>query len=65
MLYVPEQLTVSDRCDKCGAQALVRFTIMKYRRKNLQDLLFCGHHAAAYETMLKKKKFVVFQDIRS
>jgi hypothetical protein len=32
-----EQLTSSDRCDRCGAQAYVRVNNSKY------DLDFCGH----------------------
>lgn len=33
-------LTASDRCDRCGAQAYVRVTLIKGG-----ELLFCGHHA--------------------
>lgn len=33
-----EQLTSSDRCDRCGSQAYVRVN------NGTQDLDFCGHH---------------------
>ena len=33
-------LTASDRCDRCGAQALVRVEL-----PSGADLVFCGHHA--------------------
>lgn len=35
-------LTMHDRCDRCGAQAKVRFVFMT------GDLLFCGHHGREY-----------------
>lgn len=63
-MYIPEDLTLMDRCDSCGAQALVRFTLLKDRRKNLQELLFCGHHGTQNESTLLKKNFVIFEDIR-
>ena len=40
-------LTAADRCDRCGAQAYVRVVLAS------GDLLFCGHHAKAYEDKLK------------
>ena len=40
-------LTNADRCDRCGAQARVRVVLTK------GDLLFCAHHAKAYETKLR------------
>lgn len=36
-------LTLSDRCDECGAQAFVRVFLPS------GDLLFCGHHFAEKE----------------
>jgi ssDNA-binding Zn-finger/Zn-ribbon topoisomerase 1 len=33
------ELATSDRCDKCGAQAMVRATL------KTGELYFCGHHA--------------------
>jgi len=40
-------LTAADRCDRCGAQARVRVVLAT------GDLLFCAHHAKAYEDKLK------------
>ncbi len=42
-------LTAADRCDRCGAQALVRVVLSS------GELLFCGHHAKAYEDKLRDK----------
>ncbi|MCW2615599.1 MAG: hypothetical protein JWN08_2593 [Frankiales bacterium] len=42
-------LTAADRCDRCGAQAFVRVLLTS------GDLLFCGHHAKAYEDKLREK----------
>jgi hypothetical protein len=43
----PTTLTHADRCDRCGAQARVRVVL------TTGDLLFCAHHAKAYEDKLK------------
>ncbi len=40
-------LSAADRCDRCGAQARVRVVLAS------GDLLFCAHHAHAYESNLK------------
>ena len=40
-------LTAADRCDRCGAQARVRVVLVS------GDLLFCAHHAKAYEDKLR------------
>lgn len=40
-------LTTADRCDRCGAQARVRVVLAP------GDLLFCAHHAKAYEDKLR------------
>ncbi len=40
-------LSAADRCDRCGAQARVRVVLSS------GDLLFCAHHAHAYEEKLK------------
>ena len=42
-------LSAADRCDRCGAQAYVRVVLSS------GDLLFCGHHAKAYEDKLREK----------
>lgn len=43
----PATLTNADRCDRCGAQARVRVVLAT------GDLLFCAHHAKAYEPNLR------------
>ena len=43
----PSTLSAADRCDRCGAQARVRVVL------TTGDLLFCAHHAHAYEDKLK------------
>jgi hypothetical protein len=40
-------LTSADRCDRCGAQARVRVLLAS------GELLFCAHHAKAYEQTLR------------
>ncbi len=41
-------LNAVDRCDRCGAQAYVRATLL-----NGGELLFCAHHAKEYSDRLK------------
>ena len=41
-------LGVADRCDRCGAQAVARATMMSG-----SHLLFCGHHLRAHEAGLR------------
>jgi len=43
-----DQLLVSDRCDRCGAQAFVRAIW-----PNLRELLFCAHHGRKYAKKLR------------
>ncbi|MET4780136.1 hypothetical protein [Glaciihabitans sp. UYNi722] len=40
------QLTASDRCDSCGAQAYIRVAI------GSSGLLFCAHHGKKYQDKL-------------
>ncbi len=40
------QLTASDRCDSCGAQAYIRVAI------GSSELLFCSHHGKKYQEKL-------------
>jgi len=40
-------LSAADRCDRCGAQARVRVVLAS------GELLFCAHHAKAYEPSLR------------
>jgi hypothetical protein len=41
-------LTVSDRCDRCGAQALVRVHL-----ESGSALQFCSHHFKEHEVRLR------------
>ncbi len=43
-----EALTAVDRCDRCGAQAYVRASLLTGG-----ELLFCAHHAAEYRPALE------------
>ena len=43
------QLTLADRCDRCGAAAKVRAVLPKGG-----ELLFCGHHAHEYSAKLEE-----------
>lgn len=42
-------LTASDRCDRCGAPAYVRVTLLSG-----SELLFCAHHARTHESRLRE-----------
>ena len=50
----PQDITTADRCDKCGAQAMVRATLAN------GELYFCGHHARELGTSLVLKAIHVF-----
>lgn len=41
------KLTAQDRCDTCGAQALVSATV------NGTALMYCGNHSRRYEARLR------------
>jgi hypothetical protein len=43
------ELTVADRCDRCGAAAQVRAVLASGG-----ELLFCGHHAREHESRLRE-----------
>jgi hypothetical protein len=47
-------LTALDRCDKCGAQAMVRATLAN------GELYFCGHHGREMGTPLVLKSVQVY-----
>lgn len=49
-----DDLTVKDRCDRCGAQA---FTLVKKEGK--ERLLFCAHHGRAHTPALLTNGFEV------
>lgn len=44
-------LTLNDRCDSCGAAALVKVSGVS------GELLFCGHHYNKHENSEAMKKF--------
>ena len=48
-------LVVADRCDRCGAQAMVR------AHKKSYELLFCRHHGYEHFDALTDQEFM-FQD---
>lgn len=48
-LSAPE-LSATDRCDRCNAQAYVRVVL-----EGGGDLLFCGHHWSRHEDVLRPK----------
>jgi len=43
------RFTAFDRCDRCGAQAYVRFELA-----NGGELMFCAHHARAHSSKLSE-----------
>lgn len=45
-LLAPSDLTVADRCDRCGAQAFFRAVLIS------GELLFCAHHGREYGAKL-------------
>lgn len=47
-------ITPHDRCDKCGAQAMVRATLVN------GELYFCGHHARETGNTLVLKSIEVY-----
>lgn len=49
-----QEFTTADRCDKCGAQAMVRATLAN------GELFFCGHHAREIGTPLVLQAIRVF-----
>jgi hypothetical protein len=46
---IATQLTIADRCDRCGAQAYVRATM-----ESGFDLLLCAHHFHENESRLRE-----------
>ncbi len=42
-------LSAADRCDRCGAQAYVRVTLVSGF-----DLLFCAHHSKEHADKLRQ-----------
>lgn len=53
-----ETLVSTDRCDRCGAQAYVRFN------KNSFELDFCGHHTNSLGDALDEAGWSISIDTR-
>ena len=53
-LDIKRPITVSDRCDKCPAQAMVRATLLN------GELHFCGHHGREVSNALVTKAIEVY-----
>ncbi|HLS45950.1 MAG TPA: hypothetical protein VK045_10990 [Ornithinicoccus sp.] len=51
------ELSVSDRCDRCGAQAYIRATL-----GDGLELLFCAHHGRKHVEKLRDLDAVKIQD---
>ena len=49
-----DPMSALDRCDKCGAQALVRATLAN------GELYFCGHHGREMSSKLVASSLVVY-----
>lgn len=50
------ELTLADRCDRCGAAAKVRAVL-----PSGGELLFCGHHGRAHADKLRESGVEVQQ----
>lgn len=60
MERVELDLTVSDRCDNCGAQALYRMTLMALDfDKTDATLDLCGHHYNKHAPVMFGKGWVI------
>lgn len=55
-LSAPE-LSATDRCDRCNAQAYVRVELSAGG-----DLLFCGHHWSRHEDVLRPQAATVIDE---
>lgn len=49
-------INISDRCDRCGAQAYVWINGVN------GDLFFCGHHYNQFEESLKSYAFEIIDE---
>ena len=50
-------LSVTDRCDRCNAQAYVRVVL-----PGGTDLLFCGHHWSRHEEALRPQAVEILDE---
>jgi hypothetical protein len=53
------ELLATDRCDKCGAAAMVRVTLLN------GELLFCGHHGREFREGLQKASVDIYDPTNS
>jgi hypothetical protein len=51
-----KQLKISDRCDRCGAQAFVLVKMVA------GQLMFCGHHYNKHQKSLDKMAFEIVDE---
>lgn len=51
------QLSAADRCDRCGARAYVRVTLV-----GGGELLFCAHHGRAHESALRRTAAHIYDE---
>jgi hypothetical protein len=51
------RLTAHDRCDRCGAQAYVKFVLAAGG-----ELMFCAHHARAHADALRPQSTEVIDE---
>lgn len=55
--YAASPLTAVDRCDRCGAQAYVRATMLSG-----SELLFCAHHWNENEVALRAVGATIYDE---
>lgn len=56
-MEIARELTSLDRCDRCGARALVA------TEHRSAELLWCGHHYAAHRQVLGEYVTSVHEDL--
>jgi hypothetical protein len=56
----PRTLTSSDRCDRCGAAAVIHVTL-----PSGGELFFCGHHGRSHQDRLEQLSAVISDTRRS
>jgi len=56
LVETEKKLKISDRCDRCNAQAFVLVKMVA------GELMFCGHHYTKYQTTLDKMAFEIVDE---
>jgi hypothetical protein len=54
-----EPLTAADRCDRCGARAVIAF---KPKGQAESNLLFCSHHTISFKETLKTSAQIIWDE---